>query len=261
MAMSPRLLRPVASGFNPKSISGLFQWYDASDRATLFDADTGGSAAADDGLVGRWEDKSGNGYHLTQGTGGNRPTLRPAIRNGRSVLEYDGANSNLTTANNITNDLLALSIFAVFTRDSLGGGGQGNIWSNASNTGNNQRRYLIEDVSGTRMNSLFGSNVQRSPVLSTSTGVFTRVHAFWTGGTNRATDFDFLEDGIARASANTGTITVAASPASVFSIGNRPTGADRAWDGYIAEVLVYTRYLSTSERTRVDNWLKAKWGF
>jgi hypothetical protein len=257
MSMNPRLLRPRASGFNPRSISGLFQWFDGSDRATLFDATTGGSAVADNGAVARWEDKSGNARHLTQGTAGNRPTLRPAIRNGRSVLEYDGANSSLVSASS-TNDLSSLSIFAVFTQDTLGQNSAAHLWATDTTSGNGQRRLFLE--SGPVLAASFGSNVGRSPFLSSATSAFTRVHAFWNGGTNRATDFSFLEDGVSRASTSTGTITVDPSPAGAIAVGNRPL-ASRAWDGYIAEVLVYTRFLSVSERTRVDNWLKAKWGF
>jgi len=257
MAMNPRLLRPLASGFNPKSISGLFQWFDGSDRATLFDATSGGSAVADDAGVARWEDKSGNGYHLTQGTAGNRPTLRPAIRNARSVLEYDGANSNLVSAS-ITNTLSALSVFAVLARDSLGQNSLGGIWENGNPAGGENRTYRIQ--SGPGLAALFGSNDGRSPALASAEGAFTRGHVFWTGGNNRATDFDFLEDGVARASITSGTMTVTAAAASATAVGNRPTGS-RAWDGYIAEVLVYTRHLSVSERTRVDGYLAKKWGF
>lgn len=257
MPMNPRLLRPLATGFNPKSIAGLFQWFDGSDRATMFDATTGGNAVADNGTVARWEDKSGNGYHLTQGTAANRPTLRAAIRNGRSVLEYDGANSNLASAS-ITNDLSALSVFAVFTQDTLGQNNLGTIWGNASLPGSGNRSYRIQ--TGPAMSALFGSNDGRLINLSSATGAFTRVHAFWSGGNNRSSDFSFLEDGTARSSLTSGTMTVTAAAASATAVGNKPGGSN-AWDGYIAEVLVYTRLLSASERTRVDNWLKAKWGF
>ena len=35
MPMSPRLLRPRATGFNPKSIAGLAFWIDAGSTASL----------------------------------------------------------------------------------------------------------------------------------------------------------------------------------------------------------------------------------
>ena len=255
MSMNPRLLRPTASGFDPRRTSGLFQWFDASDRATLFDATSGGSAVADDGGVARWEDKSGNGYHLTQGTAGNRPTLRAAIRNGRSVLEYDGANSNLVSAS-ITNELNALSVFAVLLADTVGQNNLGSIWATNAVTGASVRTLRIQ--TGNNIAALFGTNDGRSSAITLS--AFTRVHTFWSGGNNRATDFEFLLNGSTSASITSGTMTVAAATPDTISVGNRPSGS-RAFDGYIAEILVYTRLLSSSERLAVDDWLAKKWGF
>lgn len=256
MSMNPRLLRPTASGFDPRRITGLFQWFDASDRSTLFDATSGGSAVADDGTVARWEDKSGNGYHLTQGTAGNRPTLRSAIRNGQSVLEYDGANSNLVSGT-IANELNTLSVFTVFLADTTGQASLGSIWAHSAlGVASEQRNLRINSASA--IEALFGSNDGRSPAVTLS--VFNRVHAFWNGGNGRATDFQFLLNGSAQASSTSGTMTVSATTPGTFAVGNRPAGS-RAWDGYIAEVLVYTRNLLASERTAVDNWLAKKWGF
>lgn len=247
-----------AKQFDPRSISGLFQWYDGSDRATLFDATSGGAPVADNAGVARWEDKSGNGYHLTQGTANNRPTLRPATRNGRSVLEYDGANSNLVSAS-IANDLSALSIFAVFSADTLGQNSLGAIWAN--NTAINlsgARQYRTQ--SGPTMAAAFGNNDSRNTATTYSLAAFTRYHVFWSGGTNRATDFSFLLNGSSLSPGLSGTLTTTAHPTGALAVGNTP-GGTRAWDGFIAEVLVYTRLLSTSERTAVDRWLAGKWGF
>jgi hypothetical protein len=258
-AMNPKLLRPLASGFNPKSIAGLFQWFDGSDRATLFDATSGGSAVADDGSVARWEDKSGNGYHLTQGTAGNRPTLRAAIRNGRSVLEYDGANSALVSAS-ITNNLSELSVFSVWNADTLGGSNIGHIWTTSGGFGvTTVRRFRLNPGDSAQLDA--GSSGGNTGGLSFAQDVFNRLHAFWNGGTDRVADFEFLINGTA-APSNTspGTTTIANTGAATYAVGATTAGSFN-FDGYIAEVLVYTRYLSVSERTKIDNWLKTKWGF
>lgn len=256
MAMNPRLLRPTASGFDPRRIASLFQWYDGSDRATMFDATTGGAAVADDGTVARWEDKSGKGYHLTQGVSGNRPTLRGAIRNGRSVLEYDGANSNLVSAS-VSESLDALSVFAVFSADTLGQNSLAVLWSN-NGLGNQLRQVRTQATS--HLAFVAGSTDSRDANANYSFSSFTRYHSFWSGGTNRATDFSFLFNGSAVTPSTTGTTTVAATTAATTSVGNRPSGS-RSWDGYIAEILVYNRLLSSSERVAVDRYLSGKWGF
>jgi len=97
MGMNPRLLRPTASGFDPRRIPGLALWLDAADSSTLFDADTGGSLPGNSVTVGRWEDKSGKGRHATEGTNENRPTRSTASVNGLDAILFDGSNDRLTT--------------------------------------------------------------------------------------------------------------------------------------------------------------------
>ena len=86
MAMNQKLLRPGASGFNPKSIAGLSLWLDASDSSTI----TLNGATA----VSEWRDKSGNGYAVSQATANNQPALTGTIR-GRACIDFDGANDHL----------------------------------------------------------------------------------------------------------------------------------------------------------------------
>ena len=84
---------PLAS---PTTIPGLQLWLDASDASTLYDATSGGSLVAADGGVARWEDKSGNARHATQGTSGSRPLRKTAVQGGRDVLRFDGSNDSLS---------------------------------------------------------------------------------------------------------------------------------------------------------------------
>lgn len=90
MPMSPRLLRPRATGFNPKSISGLAGWWDANDSA---------SVTLVSGVVSQWADKSGNGRHLSQSTGNDRPSYVNTV-NGKKVLTFNGANTVLWLQSN-----------------------------------------------------------------------------------------------------------------------------------------------------------------
>jgi hypothetical protein len=80
MAMSPRLLRPRATGFNPKSIAGLANWWDAADSSTV---------TLNGATVSSWANKGG-GPALAQGTAGAQPTYTTAGVNGKNVLTFDG---------------------------------------------------------------------------------------------------------------------------------------------------------------------------
>jgi hypothetical protein len=89
MPMSPRLLRPRATGFNPKSISGLKLWLDVANTSSLtFNGST----------VSQVNDLSGNGFHATQGTANNQPTYQAAGFNGKPTLFFDTSDSITSSA-------------------------------------------------------------------------------------------------------------------------------------------------------------------
>lgn len=82
MGMNGRLLRPRVSGFDPRSISGLAMWLDASKSANVL---LNGST------VSTWYDRSGNGRDATQQTAGSQPTFTSNARNGLSALTFGGS--------------------------------------------------------------------------------------------------------------------------------------------------------------------------
>ena len=89
MAMNPRLLRPRASGFNPRSVSGLEGWWDAADAS---------SVTLDSGRVSTWNDKSGNGRNAANSTSGStQPDYVTGARNGRNVVRFTAASTQRLT--------------------------------------------------------------------------------------------------------------------------------------------------------------------
>ena len=78
--------RPVAGGWTPADLPNLQFWYDAADSSTI---------TASGGLVSQWNDKSGNGRHLTQDTSGSRPSTGTRTINGRNVIDHDGTGKRL----------------------------------------------------------------------------------------------------------------------------------------------------------------------
>ena len=88
---------PIALTPVPVS-SGLQLHLDAADPLTMFTATSGGSPVAANGAVARWEDKSGNGRHLTQAISGSRPLRRTNQQNGFDAIELDGSNDFFAAA-------------------------------------------------------------------------------------------------------------------------------------------------------------------
>jgi len=81
MSMSPKLLRPRQTGFNPKSISGLAAWYDASVASSL---------TLNGSTVSQWADLSGNGRNQSQATAAIQPTYNATGLNGKGTLTTTG---------------------------------------------------------------------------------------------------------------------------------------------------------------------------
>ena len=100
--------------FNPLAYSpGV--WLDASDATTLYDATSGGSLVAANGEVKRWEDKSGNARHYTQGTATAIPTRRTAVANGLDVVRFDGINDFMSRATglSLTKNIAGCTVYIV----------------------------------------------------------------------------------------------------------------------------------------------------
>ena len=92
-----------SSGWTPASLFAGGEeggWYDPSDLTTVWQDSAGTVPGAVDSPVGRLEDKSGNGNHLTQSTADARPILRQS--GSLFYLERDGIDDALFSATNFT---------------------------------------------------------------------------------------------------------------------------------------------------------------
>ena len=89
MAMNQKLLRPKASGFNPKALPGFVYWLDASQSSTITIA-TG---------VSEWRDAAGGTIKATQITANNQPAYQLAQQNGKNAVYFDGTNDQLLLGN------------------------------------------------------------------------------------------------------------------------------------------------------------------
>jgi hypothetical protein len=69
-------------------------------------ADNVSALTAVSGACSQWNDRSGNGYHLVQGTANRRPAVNAAGLNGRRTLTFDGAATS--AADHLFNDSAGL---------------------------------------------------------------------------------------------------------------------------------------------------------
>lgn len=77
-----------APSFDVLSLSPAL-WLDGSDPATMYDATSGGSLVAADGLIARLEDKSGNSRHATQSDSALRPVRKNSQFGSLGAIRFD----------------------------------------------------------------------------------------------------------------------------------------------------------------------------
>lgn len=258
------ILGIVASGgsappFVPSDIANLKAWYDASDTATITVSGT---------AVTQWNDKSANGYNLTQGTAGKRPQSGTRTQNGLNAIDYDGSD-----------DVLAASTAAnwAFLNNS---GGSTYFMAIYTDTASDGRMLL--DTCGTTTGFVGVYSYVKS------TDAVNLVVVRGVGGTvvseqtttqlatdNTASYWSFLSDP-ANATAsnrckiwknganpiNTNIETAAVSnsnPQYPLGLGGQ-SFLSESFDGLMCEVIFYSGLLSDTDRGKVETYLAAKWG-
>lgn len=269
MPMSPRLLRPRASGaFTPRRIAGLAAWYDAADATTLTIA-TGVSA---------WADKSDNNLTLTQGVGNNQPISATRTIGGKNALDFNGSSSALLTDFNIGafTTSRAFTAFAVVASDNMSAAFSPWVWVDRTNAGDSSgfllaRRTIRPEfaigtgalTAGTSVGSgvayrRFDDNSTAAAIYSVSAGASSGLTAMYKNNTSQSLSLWF---GSMATSAFLGTGT--SNHRLVVGAGSVAQGTDVLdffHDGLIGEILIYSTELTAPQLTAVNRYLGNKWG-
>lgn len=219
------------AAFTPASITGLYQWYDASDLSTI--------TYVSSPKVSQWNDKSANLFHLSSVS--IEPSLvLNGIKTGLYAMYFDGTKriENASGANQ-----KPLTCFIVI-----------------KHTGNAVDRSL---VATTRSGGFYWGlttahkmvvNQQYVVAIGTSTTAVpttAQILCVTYSGTGALSYYlNNVADGTA-----TNNVSFNANPA-LTSFGD---GIGQPYTGYIGEVIKYDNVLSSTDRTSVHNYLAAKW--
>lgn len=249
MSMSPRLLRPRATGFNPKSISGLAGWWDAGVSSSLAqNTNATGSVTATDDPIGYWGDLSGNGNHLTTTALNNRPFYKPGAINGQPCLAFDGANDTLQKAFTLAQPCWH---FAVLKFNAAYSGGSPRCWDGA------QVAVGLTRLDQTTMSVYAGpAYADANIVKATVTDAEMQSFAIWDVPLN-GNQTRIYKAGVNRtnpSAQNTGSN----SPSGLF-LAVYANGFSSPANISIAEVLIYSRALSSPEARMVRSYLGKKY--
>ena len=233
------LWRGQAAGFSPLSLSPAL-WLDASDASTLFQSNGGAAAAADGDPVGYWLDKSGNGRHLTQTSGINKPLLKLSVKNSRNGVQFNGTSAflNMTSYTHGT----SVTCFRVFQRTSSSSRSftmtdnlalDGSIWWEYNS------KILVFNASKTCTST--NTDTRTGYFLARSTYTTTSDMALWVNGSSVA-------GGISGTASSVLAWTLFGKASSVYNTGN------------VCEDIVIPSVLSTDNINLMESYLNSKWG-
>jgi len=228
-------------GFNPLDVSPV-GWWDATDSDTI--TDSGGN-------VSQWDDKSGNNYDVTQGSGSDQPITGTRNINGLNILDFPqkelSINSRLGLGANP--DVMIAVVIVVdssVTSDDRWCGFSGNVT-------NSIKVSVGSDGWAWRYNN---GNDKYTPVtLSTPTiTVMTRPQ----GGTYG--DARCFVNGVEQAeSVQTNPTSIPNDTTQLFEIGDGDVGGgNKRFDGAIGELIVVEDE-TLDTRQKLEGYLAWKW--
>jgi len=203
--------------------------------------------------VATWEDLSGEGNDATQATEANRPTYKTDILNGKPVVRFDGSGSYMIGPGSPFN-VDEISIFHVA------------VWDTTSRSGrtlltrdNGNRQFAIYHINNT--NIRFWAMVKGSWVGSGYDTSFGPVvgRPYIIHGEKNLNDQLLYIDGVEKyTTAHSGALDSGGTIP--LYIGHSPRYSPGYFSGDFAEILIYSRALSDSEREDVKQYLIGKWG-
>ena len=245
MPMSPRLLRPrAAGGFDPRAISGITGWWDASDSATVTLNGT---------TVAEWRDKSGNSRHLTQSTAANQPTYLASDTGGMPSVRLAAANTNRMVTSSLMDqlgdDTSGLITVFVVTRSPNGSVGNKTFGEIDNGGGFGFYHRFVDGVSYFDAGS--DTTARISAILPTSAPLTSG--GLWVGRRSGGQVDQWINGTLRGTRSNaSGSLRTASN---VFGIAGTSSGTIS-----YSEIAIYRRALSTEERLRLQNYFGTKYG-
>jgi hypothetical protein len=253
--MSPRLLRP-RTAFDPRNISSLAGWWDASDASTVT---LNGSS------VSQLNDKSGLARNASQGTAANQPTTTTI--NGKTAMLFDGSNDHLLLGAGLFSfahtDSFSIVAVAKRTSDS----GIGCILGKQESSGNARGYALTVFSTASTPSNVLGlqlRNASAAQAWRNSAWTFGQdpvIVSSVYSGTGTVAGMTLKQNGSERTYSTQSDTLAGNTIANAVNacIGSRQTG-NLSFNGSIGEIIVYAKALSSGEVSRLERYLAAKWG-
>lgn len=228
------------TAWTPAQLS-LTAWYDASDVSTIDE---------DGGAVSLWEDKSGNGLHLTS-TSGREPTTGTNTINGTNALDF--TSDEMSTASNpfgtSVSDALVIAVHKVDNDNN-----QGTMFTLTGSDSSGSRWQCHAPYSGTAYFDCGG------------TGGANRINANYgtdTGDNVLVAFYGSTTDSVQHIYKNGELLVGDSSGHSINTVGNIFVGSGESssyQDTSIGEFIIINGTVSPEDRQNLEGYLAHKWG-
>lgn len=229
--------------------ANLVAWYKAD--AGVYE-DAGTDEAEDEDAVQQWNDQSGNGKHITQGTAGNRPLFQTGIQNALPGVQFVSSDyllssSAVVTAAPFTAYLVArtgttASYQAVA---SFCASGANQYFEGEFTSGGTALAYEVRDGGGDApVNTTTGYSIDTVYII-TIQEIASNNRKVWKNGASGGTD------------------TTSRTPSGVdqLAVGMRRTSSPSfPLTGYVMEIVVTDQADDASQRSQMESYLTTKWG-
>ena len=251
------IIASSSGAFTPIKLPNLKAWYNAADTSSI--SVTGNE-------VTQWNDLSGNGFHLSQGTSSKRPSSGTRTLNSKNVIDFDGTNDVLeaSTASDWTfmNNTGGSTAFFVYMYDD---NTTANAWCTTDGVGGALVGYDLYDNSDLahRVNRGVGgaSAISNDTAQNPAQGNHYLYVLSDPANATAANRSEIYVDGVLQNKNNTLTNTASSSaPATALDVGGRRNDDGYSFNGAFAEIIIVSGLMSADNITKTKAYISAKWG-
>jgi len=226
-----------------------------TDLVAWWKADAGVTESG--GAVSQWDDQSGNGWHLTQGTSGSRPIYSATgFNSSYPGITFDGTDDFLAVSS-VTglSGASACSVFVVMRWDETLSDAYARIFSfwdaDYANGYGNANSFIIQRENLTSNIQFGGNSAYTSTTVTDDTNY--RLGGVWDGS-----NVTLYKNNVA--STPTSKSMTLSGPATI-RISKEGSGGGTAYvSGIYAEVFVLKKAPDSTERSTIDSYFTTTWG-
>lgn len=238
-------------------LNGLGLWLDANDAATITQAA---------GAVSQWNDKSGNNRHFAQPTSANRPVFESAGLNSKPCLLMGSIRFlyRMSSTMGTLASSSAMTYFVVAETDTNFWGLTMSDWFDLNRTQVGWRWHHSFFNNATALHTLKanGTSAEINDNIAASVGAtatFAKYVAAFTYDPN-STSYMSLNGNASTYTAGANLPSTLGNASSATVIGEHKFANAGLSCRRIAEIMMYDRALTVTERQNVETYLKNKWG-